>query len=277
MSSRVTGRGTHVLIAALLLLAACGGSTTRTDVDALMRPGRVVIVGELHGTAEIPAAVSKAIGNATARDLNVHVGLEIPTDQTEAFTSYIDSAGGAKDEAMLLRSEFWGSDDGRSSEAMLELIEHVRSLRDDGRDVDLLLFDVPRDFTAKEADARDGVMSIFIAEAVKEHPKDAFIVLVGSFHASRALESTDEEPRSRPMARWLAGHVPYLVTLRATYGSGTAWTCDGEPLGCGPHRVVGDEQDGRPPFVLLGGGNEGFDGSLYVGGVTASRPARSRS
>ena len=246
-------------------------------LHTVMRPGRVVVVGELHGTNQFPDVVADAVEAAARRGLRVRVGLEIPRDEDVAFDAYIDSDGRPKDRARLLREPFWEGKDGRASLAMLRLINRVSLLRSDGRRVALELFDLPRDerFDPKQADARDWLMAEHLADAMKKHQKDAFIVLVGSFHASRAETSTDQQQRYEPMVRRLAGLVPTVVTLLGTHAGGTAWNCSGEPVDCGIHRVRGKDEGDRRPFVLLGGSDEGFDGSVFVGKVTASRPARS--
>ena len=161
---------------------------------------------------------------------------------------------------------------------MLRLIDRVRSLRSDGRMVDLLLFDLEGEagLDPSDAEARDWRMAIHIAEAVKAHPKDAFVVLVGSFHASRAETSTDQLKHYEPMVKQLAGDVPTVTNLLGKHAGGAAWTCQGEPVDCGVHQARGTAADGEETFVQVGGADEGFDGSLFVGKVTASRPARSK-
>ena len=276
---RARARAVGALLALISVIGACGGDPAPKRLGALLRAGQVLVVGEIHGTKEIPAAVTDAIEDATERNLSVHLGLEIPSDETEAFARYIKSAGNDRDRGALLRSAFWGTTDGRSSRAMLDLIDDVRALRADGRSIELMLFDVPRDFRMEkdEPDGRDAVMSLFISDTVDEHPDDAFIVLVGSFHAGRAVASV-EGKEFEPMVRWLAEQAPYVTTLRATHAGGTAWTCTGDPIDCGTHpqQATGSSEE-RPPSILLKNTDAGFDGRLFVGKITASRPARSKS
>jgi hypothetical protein len=258
----------------IVLVGACIRSEEPTRLADLMTPGRVVVVGEIHGTVEFPRAVESAVTTAASRKTAVRLGLEIPRDETAAFATYIDSDGTRRDRAELTRSPFWTKRDGRASDAMLELVETVRTLRASGSDVDLLLFDVPRTriVAKRRADHRDELMSERIAEAVRADPMGAFIVLVGNFHAGKAVASTDELPRYEPMARLLSKAVPDTFTVLGTHAGGTAWVCTTNVRDCGPQRLEGDDEGERPPYVTVEPPSDGFDASVFVGPIHASAP-----
>lgn len=66
------------------------------------------------------------------------------------------STGAAGDVQALLASEFWQrGGDGRSSRAMLELIEDLRALKQAGRPLDLFAFDDQPGFHACAAPGGD--------------------------------------------------------------------------------------------------------------------------
>jgi uncharacterized protein (TIGR02246 family) len=68
-------------------------------------------------------------------------------------------------------------------------------------------------------------------------------------------------------------HKLALTSLRATWATGKAWTCDGDaPASCGPHDFPGKDA-GAAPTLTLGGKDPTVHGTLFVGALTAAPPA----
>ena len=110
-------------------------------IDHVAKSG-ILLIGEMHGTNEAPALVGQ-LACQLARRVSVRVGLEIPTEEAHAVSRYLASAGGAEEESALLAGRFWTSpvQDGRSSVAMLGLLEALRRNRIEGKHIDVFLFD----------------------------------------------------------------------------------------------------------------------------------------
>ncbi|HEY1551246.1 MAG TPA: hypothetical protein VGG28_25630 [Kofleriaceae bacterium] len=206
--------------------------------DGLLVPGAMVIVGELHGTREIPAAFDQLARTATCE---LVVGLEIPRDEP---------------------SWFWTREiqDGRSSEAIAMLIESLRA-----RGVRVVAFDADE----STWDQREHAMAERLLATRAAHPHAALLVLTGNLHARLAADAIVEAPDGL----WLAQRIPNVLSFDAVYGAGTAWNCDrvDDPGGIKP--VLGDDVG---PVRITRGGSPAYSGLLHVGPVSASPPAISR-
>src|SRR5207253_1601063 len=101
---------------------------------ALLAPGATISLGEMHGTVEAPRAVADLALLAARAGYDIEVGLEISTAEQPAFDRYLESSGQPSERAALLAGAHWHAEfpDGRSSEAMLDLIERIRALRHAG-------------------------------------------------------------------------------------------------------------------------------------------------
>lgn len=275
VNPRRTGRG--LILAGVFLASAAradeaapapgsGGGATATSshcgeevwgLDPLLSPGAVTIVGEIHGTAEIPRRVGDVACRAARAGHRVVIGLELPHAMQPLADAFLDSGGSPDDVGALLRGEGWGLDDGRGSRAMLALLERMRALRGEGHDVRVELFDAAYDAE------RDANMATHLATALDAAPDAVAVVLVGNLHA-------------RAVRPWMAWHLrrlhPFVRTVLARHAAGTAWLST--PEGVGPTRVGGEGLGDEPYVQLFATAEDGYDGIFYVGAVSASPPAR---
>ncbi len=96
-----------------------------------IEPGRIFLLGEMHGTQQSPAFVASIACAVAARGLELVVGLELVTTAQEQVDTYLDSQGRPADREALLQHVTWtrSYQDGRNSVAMRDLIERVRRLK----------------------------------------------------------------------------------------------------------------------------------------------------
>jgi hypothetical protein len=240
----------------------------------VVRPGNVVLLGELHGTQQVPHFVSQSACQALLQGIPVTVGLELPEMNQERLQTFLRSAGGPEDWAKLMESPFWRSPypDGRNSEAVVWLIESLRKLRGQGLEVEVFAFDHP----ALEGEAREEAMAKTVLEAAGKGSKRAVLVLSGNLHP-RQVKGLPWSPDYRPMGLRVAERLPKVFSLDIAYKSGTAWICavDGQQkLDCGVKPARGQD-NGERYFVHLfdGRSGQGYHGIFYVGAVSASLPA----
>jgi len=190
-----------------LLSAAIMACSPPDGTTALLeRPERVIVIGELHGTEEGPRAVGE-IACAAAKQGPVVVALELedtlqPT--LEAFISQSDEASALAtliDSSLLNRAR----QDGRTSKALLALLQKVRMLKASGRDISVHLFQ-PSMTRGQELDQAwyELNMGQLLSEARQNRPDARVIGLAGNIHA-----------RKTPLARYpdigmpAAGHLPH--------------------------------------------------------------------
>lgn len=233
--------------------------------DLIVKPGATIVFGEIHGTNEIPAAFG-AIACHAGEHAPLIVGLEIMRDEQARIDRFLASDGGSTSRADLLAGVNWSFRDGRSSVAMLELIDHLRTWH-----VPIVAFDVGEgEFTTNE---REQAMTEPLLAARSAHPDAAMIILTGSLHAR--LAENDAQLDVQWMAMRLRRSVPRLMSFNASYGRGTAWVCMDDS--CGVH-TVGAGDDPGPTRITRDSEWNGaeemiYQGHLHVGAVTASHPA----
>src|ERR1043165_2111250 len=89
----------------------------------VLPPHGTLLIGDLHGTREIPAFVGQLVTAAAARR-PVVLGLEVPPGHATAIQAYVASDGGAARRREMLADAWWQAEyqDGRRSVAMGDLI-----------------------------------------------------------------------------------------------------------------------------------------------------------
>lgn len=229
---------------------------------------RYVIVGEIHGSTETPAAFAQLVCDAASRG-PVTVALELPTTMQANLDAFLVAPDEASAVATLESGFFTPSEraDGRTSVAMLEMLQSVRRLKAAGRDVTfhafLPGFRRPQGF---DQNYHEIDMASSLAAAAQARPEARVLVLVGNIHASKTrIDRIDLLPA--------AAHLPRgeTVTLNVAQQGGQTWSCLAE--GCGAHDSL-PRYDAEARGVIMGAVSEGaWDGVLAVGPVTASPPA----
>jgi hypothetical protein len=273
-----------VVLLGLIVTFSCGSDArpagvaspatpaTAATMTPVLAPGTLpahgtILIGDLHGTREIPAFVGALVTELVARE-PVVLGLEIQNGEVPSLDGFLASDGGPVAREAALRDPWWHAarQDGRRSVAMFELIDTVRRLRARGAWINIVCFDA----LGSDAETRDAAMAGKLVAARQASPEAALVVYVGNSHARRA------EARERPRYAWMAMHMAKagvaLVTLDPRYGAGSLWTCEGRTsTDCRAHYTVGDST--VTPGVHLEPARDGaYDGWFGVASVTASPP-----
>jgi hypothetical protein len=220
-------------------------------------PRSIVLVGEVHGTKEIPLLFANMVRvNVAAANGRIGIGLELPT----LLQPIVDDAVRtpvSRDvlRSRLLRNAIWQSlNDGRSSEAMLELVLDMAELAQ-LPNVSLFFFDT-------QVNERDDTMARLISERVQQGGYELTLILTGNIHANKAPQFP-RHPSIVPMG-WKLGQRGFRVhSFDVRYGEGEAWVCIPD---CGIHHLKG--------ATAIASSQSGYDGTLYVGPISASPPAR---
>jgi hypothetical protein len=235
---------------------------------AALPPHGTMMLGDMHGTREIPAFVAALVGTVSARE-PVVLALEIPQNHEESIQAFLASNGGAEARRQLLDEPFWKApyQDGRRSVAHVELLEVVRALRAAGRKIDVVAID---DAAGGTPESREAAMANHVIAARRAHPDAALIVYAGNLHTSK------HEVGFQPGFAWMAMRVGAagipVVSLNARWADGTAWSCsDAVAEHCGVSFLAGR---GDERGIRLEPSPDGqYDGWFGVGPVTASPPA----
>lgn len=254
-----------LLSAALLATTPCSAPT---GTDALWRPEtRFVVVGEMHGTTETPAAFAEMVCAAAAQGA-VTVALELPQSMQPQLDAFLaapdaDTAAATLNGTMFLDPKMA---DGRSSTAMLTMLESVRGLKAEGRDVAFHAFQPNRSRPRSLSQSYYELdMAVGLTDALHARPEARVLVLVGNIHARKThLERFDLMPATALLP------AKEVVSLLVVQQGGTAWNCGQDACGANP---MAASYDATARGVMLTPYGEGaFDGVLALGPVTASPP-----
>jgi hypothetical protein len=239
-------------------------------VEALLGPGRILLLGELHGTEESPAFALDVACHASGAGLDVIVGLELTPAEQQRVDTFVDSTGTEQDREALLVGSVWRRDyqDGRNSRAMFELIDGVRRLRREKQRVSVALFDASG---AGGGQQRERGMATHLAAAAHRLPEAMLIVLTGNHH-SRVSYGTPRASTYEPMGYLLGKKTSAdrLTSLNVAHGGGSAWICSST---CGIVELGGGH-GGRRWAVEVDDETRpaGHHGWYHVGALTASPP-----
>lgn len=206
---------------------------------------RLLLVGELHGTAETPALLADLLRAQPARR-PLRLGLEWPVTLQPQIDVYLHSNGTAAARAAFAAGYDWTHYDGRMSQAWLALIDTLRDLHREGREVQIFAME-PTYGAPAEVAASGGYLQVKeagMARAIKEQlqkaPADALVAaLMGNYHSR--IGDAMPDPDSSVTHRLAADH-PLVVLPQA--GHGTFWAM----VGSASHAAVQTIQGSEPPL-----------------------------
>ena len=229
---------------------------------------RWVLVGELHGSNETPAAFLDLVCDALALGRRVTVALERPTSEQADLEGILAAKDLSTAREALLSQRVWKDVlDGRGSDAMLSLLLGLRELRRGYPELSVAAFDAP--FASDAPGARDEAMGRALLALENKEPKNLILIFTGNVHVMRA-----------PMFGYdfAAMYLPVQesLSLEVTDVGGESWSeSDGA---CGVlHGGVGNKGVTKPRGVFLDPSLAPYgkvDGILSLGvALTASAPA----
>lgn len=231
---------------------------------------RFGFVGETHGTNETPAAFAEIVCKAS-ETRPIVVAVEMPAVIQPELDVWMASDGGEVAKANLLALPYWdpARADGRSSAAMFAMLERLRDLKAEGRDLTLRAYQPstarPREF---DQSYREIEMAGLLMDAAYSRPDALVLALGGSLHARKTLS---------PQHGFLfaTGHLKAsnVVSLRTASQGGHTWACFSPT--CGDTNLgQGDFDHDRRGVILEPQQDGAYDGLLALGPSTASGPAR---
>nr|WP_295372174.1 hypothetical protein [uncultured Sphingosinicella sp.] len=260
--------------AALIAVAPAGAACPPLPgIDAVLaRPGlQYLLFGEYHGTSEMPALVADALCSAAGSGRPVVLGVEFDASAQPSLDAYMASDGGAEARRAMLRAGIWREEGGRTTSAIMELIEAARRLGRRQR-LGVVAFDSPpeRGTSAR----REAAMAEALRKAGERAPGTLVIALTGAGHAGKTAWTSYTPPF--PSAGQL---LPAEKTMALSFArpGGRFWGCQpangGEPEGCKSYDMPVREPVAPRGIVLDASIRDGFDGIYSTGSqYSASQP-----
>src|SRR5258706_4428635 len=246
----------------------CGPPIDR--LDEILARTRTIVLGEIHGTREIPETIVRVACQIASKGLPATVALEMPASEQPRLHSFF--AFHDIPPAVLATGGYWdnGRNDGRKSQALLDALVRLRELARLGRQLRVVAVD-EASFDPLPG-TRDQRMAMRLLQLRRLAPDEVFVVLIGSNHARRDT-GLPMDPGFEPMVHALAKVEPSLLTFAFSFTEGTAWNCIGRPPeGCAEHVVAGGDAPGFGFALVPWGDPIRYDGLLGLGSVHASFP-----
>ncbi|MCP3165042.1 hypothetical protein [Myxococcus qinghaiensis] len=258
--------------------AECGAPVD--GASPLLTAGQVLFVADPLGTQEVPSMALRMLCEATAQGLPVTLALSVPSSEQPLLERYLASEGKSEDaQELLSESAFWRRvyQDGRSSRAMLWLVEQVRRLRASGKDVALAAIDGEK----VQGNEREALMAKNLLASQSKRAGAWTLVLTGSVHARTAKVGWDGD--FEPMGARVFRALPSAVrALDIGFKRGTQFSCRysvWEDVECNVFAISPTNEalqlsKVNPGVQLFGETRpDGFHGRLYLGALNASPPA----
>lgn len=184
-------------------------------------PAPVILLGEIHGTQEGPLFF-QGLARFLVQKYTVLIALEIDQKDQMAVDRYLQTGS----LSYLALSPFFRrkDQDGRSSQAMVDLLSELRKLPN----IKVLCMDPAG--AASTSQERDTLMATFVQEKFAASGADKLLILAGNIHTSLDV-GTPWEPQFRPMAHQLLKNnggrfsETEVLPIRLRYYSGSAWMC----------------------------------------------------
>jgi len=238
---------------------------------------RLVLVGEVHGTNELPELVLQVI-TKLAEKKSLLVGLEFPTEIQPQIDQFMKTG----DLNILRETRFFQDAEyhsGRGSVAMVNLLGSLRNLPG----VSVFCFDIPYNFNGNN---RDTEMAKNILAIAAQHPDQSILIFTGNIH-SRLTPGVPWDPDFKTMGsevlRLSAGRftLKNSESIYLRYDQGSAWQCIQEDGG----KIVCDKRSFGPGnsvyatavpfdsyFLEEPGLTDGHHITLFLRTVSASQP-----
>jgi len=241
----------RIMLLALMLVApsmAFGGeavfAAAATEILDASGESRLIVIGEMHGTREVPDLVAALVEKYSAQGPLV-LALEMARTEHDALARYLASDGAAAERDGLQRRPYWsiadGSNDGRRSIDMLDLIESMRALKAAGRDVAIAPYDIPPG-TYRSTEDREHSMASYLHSIHRALPRGRMLVLTGNVHAMLQPHALPGIGTTiEPMTYHLRGLQPYSIKISAS--TGEVWGCRSQHA-CGPNPYSGSGKSG---------------------------------
>jgi hypothetical protein len=255
------------------------GSELPEQMVNILKPFRVITVGELHGSNEIPEFVAKLAGRLSKDGSPLVVALEIyrPLNQNG-----IDQFVKSGDESILKSLPHFSvpTQDGRGSTAIARLLKTLRAYPS----IQIAAFDMGAKTTGPDrGQERDSRMATTLADVMRQNPGSRVIVLAGDVHSAVSVGSFFD-PKYRPLGYELSHQEDSAVkpnevySILVRYQGGQSWFRSGDNLPAAhtldtEHNVLTDAVKWNSYFLPLKNlSRNGYNSVLFIRSLTASAP-----
>lgn len=238
---------------------------------AKMASSHVIAFGELHGTNESPEAVRGFLCELISDDQPIRFGVEARYTQGERLNAALSYP--LNKEAVYNAASFmWDSFDGRSSEAIYQLLESIALWKSQGAQISVFAFDFD---SSSQSDIDLGRSKSMAREVDKnvEGFSGAVVLLTGDFHI--ALDPVDGPKTGGTMASEVTSRP--VVSLQMKHKGGeafvTMWSSLTDETTTGAQKWGASSTPSSPERFFDLTPRKYHSGIYYTGTISASPPA----
>jgi hypothetical protein len=251
----------------LLALAAAGAASCPEVVGAdrlWAKPEtQWVMIGEMHGTAEMPVFFGDLVCQAAASSQRpITVAMEQDAEMQPAIDAFLASNGGVAARSAFLKAPMWSGQDGRASQAMLALYDRLRLMKQAGQIRAVYAF-IPRT-SARTNGPHNAAMASMLKE-IAAGRKDLVLAYMGNLHAAKSSVGQGADA-FLPAAADLPPERTVSVDIESN--GGEAWNCLGDS--CAPHPM--QTRDAKRGFASAGWLPWRFDWVFELGSKASASP-----
>lgn len=187
---------------------------------------KVLVIGELHGTNEVPQLILGLAERLNANGRKVLLLLEMPVAEKEALHEFFRHADSAP--AQLLKRDYWqGEYYGTTSLAIYQMLLGLRSIRDAGGKIAVEPFD-NRGISNQELER---AMAESALQLMGSYPSDYSVIIhTGNYHSPTKITADSPSPRMGTILREVLGERVVSLEIHAKEG-GKAWGCIADEQG----------------------------------------------
>ena len=240
------------------------------ETIAEISKGKTLIIGEVHGTNEIPDAFTSYVCAVAEREDRVLVGLEI----NEFYEDVLNLADKSNEPGKVLREQMNGPSSMNHWSLNVVIVPFLRPQAvvipenlTSQEDIEAWLNNALQE--ESQTKHEESLASALIEKKESSH---SMIVLVGNLHAAKA--SFQGFASTKPMAMFLPQTT---ITLNAEYDAGESSNLSSDGTNSQKYSLNGNRK-GTPNHVnnrmmgLSSKLNPHYDGYFYVGQITSSAP-----
>jgi hypothetical protein len=232
-------------------------------VEKLLAPGRIVLVGEVHGTREMPRLFVDLVCHALKKGFDVVVGFEQPPSAGQGIQRYLSSSKESRVDRFRILEPRVPFGDGTASEAMMDAFESLRLLANETKRMSAFGF-----VGGPESNGNIGYAD-GIAAAHQAAPRAVVLALMGSYHNRLTRE---EDDGGAPVGLLLRQRGLDLKSVYVEFSAGSAYLRGVD--GPGIHEPTALQLGGGKPWVVLPAPSGAYDVFISVGKIHPSLPAK---
>lgn len=191
-------------------------SEAKTSIETLVTNNRALLIGELHGTNEMPAQLVEIIKQAAITNKKIVITLEYDFKWQPVLDQYFDEN---------TTSELFSTKDGRTSDAMLNMLAEVKSLKSEFENIHVSAVDYwPKGGEIKYRPAwidksvdiskaqRDIGMGTKAVDACSKVDCDLLIYYAGNFHTRRTVaQGATLSTETGKITRYKSAPAGYII------------------------------------------------------------------